>query len=230
MLLPDALEFLYRSLMREQCDIAVGKKITFSPDGSETAGVYPNKKEIWNGTEGLRHSLEDHLATYAAWGKLYKKEWIGETRFVQGRQMHEDSYFVFQCLLKQPKVAVFDVPVLRYRLSENSISRSPVSERVFDILYFAKQKKKEIEEKFPELTPLTYNLMVKADMALLRNLARARGNQYRKDENACIRRILQWKAYFIPATAADEKWFFILTHHLYRPYKLAYRLKRVCRG
>lgn len=229
-LMTNALDFLYQSIVEYDADIAVGKKVTITPNGSELPSFFPNELEIWSGTEGLEHSLEDHPATYAVWGKLYKKSLIDDVRFVVGKKIHEDSFFVFECLMKKPKVIVLNVPVLRYRLSENSASRAPFSERIFDISFFAQKKKELIEVHYPEFMPLTYNLMIKASMALLNNLMRAPGKKYREIEKSNIKLVQQYKAYFISAISWDTKMFFIITHHLYYPLKYAYRFKSFLSG
>lgn len=219
LLMPEALLFLYRLLRETDCDIAIGQKVNVKSDGTEIPNRYPRNRELWSGTEALIKSLEDHPATYSVWGKLYKKETIGDIRFVEGRKVHEDSFFLFQCLMKQPQVAVSDTHVLRYRISQNSASRSAVSDKLFDILYFAEEKKRLVQEYYPELEHLTMNLLVKANMALLRSLCGTCDKKYRKAEAQCLQMILENRKHFLPATQADKQWFWVITHHLYQPYK-----------
>lgn len=172
LLMPDALEFLLNALCTNHCDIAIGKKVSFKPDGSEIHMDYPEKCEKWTGKEALQKSLEDHPATYSVWGKLYRHALIKDIRFVEGKKVHEDSFFLFQCLMCRPDVIVCNDNVLRYRISTNSASRSPFSEKLFDILYFAEEKARLVEESYPELAQFIPNLRVKANMALLKNMCK----------------------------------------------------------
>lgn len=226
LLLPDALQFLYRLLRENDADIAIGQKRIFKQDGCEFPCCYDADSYCWEGTEALQKSLEDHPATYSVWGKLYRRELLEDIRFVPGRKIHEDSFFLFQCLLKQPKVVVRDRTVLRYRMTDNSASRSPFSEKMLDILYFADEKTKCIQEQYPQYIPLVKNLKIKANMALLRNLCKTTEKKYRNLEKSCICYILKHKKCFIPATQADKKWFWIISHHMYKIYKLAYLMTR----
>jgi len=225
LLMPDALEYLFILLNDENADISIGQKIVFGQDGKETPGNYPDEYAVWQGKDALIHSLKDHPATYSVWGKLYKRQLVEDVRFVLGKHIHEDSFFLFQCVMKQPKVVASNRIILRYRLSENSASRSPFSEKMFDILYFAEEKEKLIRNYYPELLLLVNNLKIKANMALLRNLCKTTEKKYRRVEKKCIQDILKHKRHFIPATEADRKWFWIITHHMYDLYKRAYLLK-----
>ena len=221
----NAIETLYSRIKEESADIAVGWKSNISSDGREIGCPYEITSGIFTGSEALQLSLEDHPSMYAVWAKLYKREAIGDVRFVVGRKVHEDSFFVFQCLLKQPKIVVCDKIVLYYRISENSASRSKFSEKFFDITYFADLKKELIAKNYPELLPLAENVIVKANMALLGNLIKTTDHRYRDREKQAVKSVIDRKKYYKNATAADKKWFWILTHRLYGIYKVIYTIK-----
>jgi len=223
-LLPDSITLLYKSMMANGADIAAGQHEIIRADGTKVPSDAPLKQELWQGTEGLVGSLKDHPATYSSCAKLYKKTLLNDIRFVEGKRVHEDSYFVFECMMKKPAVVVFDSVVAAFRMSANSASRAPFSEKMFDILYFAQRKKERIASEFPEYNHLTVNMQLKANMALLRNLCKTRNKAYRTAEKACIRAIRSERKHFVPATAADRQWFWIITHRLYWAYKLCYGL------
>ena len=223
-LVGNALELLYSIIISSSCDIAIGWKANMKENGDVIGCPYERETALWKGTEALEKSLTDHPATYSVWGKLYKRWVVEDTRFVEGKRVHEDSFFLFECLTKKPAVAVTDEIVLYYRISENSASRSAFSEKFFDILYFAERKMAIIENRFANLTDLAKNMTVKAHMALLHNLCSAPRNKYREQEKASIKAIKVNKKYFIPATSSDKKWFFIITHRLYNLYKEVHKL------
>lgn len=225
LLMPNALSVLYDLLTENDCGIAIAQKVNEKSDGRQIPNCFPNDFEIWSGTDGLKHSLEDHPAAYSVWGKLYKREILRDIRFTEGRSVHEDSFFIFLCMMKQPRVVVKNECVLRYRLSENSASRSPFSEKFFDILYFAERKKELVEREYPEFLGLTHNLMIKANMALLRCLCKTYDPKYRGEERSCIKAILADREYFVPAVRADENLFWFITHRLYWLYRLMYIIR-----
>lgn len=226
LLVPDALEFLYQVIQEDNADIAIGQKLICTQSGSEVSCCYEKDSYYWQGTEGLQKSLEDHPATYSVWGKLYRRELLKGVCFVVGRRVHEDNFFLFQCLMKQPKVSIRDHVVIHYRMSEGSASRSPFSEKMLDILYFADRKTELIYQNYPEFNSLVDNMKIKANMALLRNLCKTTDPKYRDLEKSSIQYILEHKVSFVPATQADKKWFWIIAHHLYKVYKVAYQLKQ----
>ena len=224
-LVSNCLEVLYSGMIREDADIVIGWKSNMTSNGVDIGCPYERNSGTFCGTDALKLSLEDHPAMYAVWGKLYKRDAIGDVRFVEGRRVHEDSFFVFECLLKKPKVVICDETVLRYRISENSASRSDFSDKFFDILYFAQRKKALVEEYYPGFLPLAENVIVKADMALLKNLLKTNDPRYRECEKKALNEVLKKKMYYKTAIRSDAKWFWILTHRLYSPYKMLYRIK-----
>jgi glycosyltransferase involved in cell wall biosynthesis len=218
----DALEKLYGAIIENKADISVGWKTNMRSDGQLLECPYQPERAVLSGTQGLEYSLKDHPCTYTVWGKLYRRSFIGKTRFVEGRRIHEDSFFVFQCCLKQPKMVLLDDILVQYRLSEDSASRAPFSEKFFDILYFAERKKALIEEMYPEYLALADNVLVKAHMALLKNLCKTKDRKYRAQEKNSIREIRKRRKTFVPAIRGDQQMFRIVTFHLYGVYKYLY--------
>lgn len=225
LLMANALEMLYSAMQKEMADITVGWKTNIRSDGTDLGCPYDRNHAIWVQRQALEQALLDHPATYTVWGKLYRKELIRDIRFVEGKKVHEDSFFVFECFLKQPKVVVCDDIIIRYRLSENSASRGEFSEKIFDILYFAERKQAIIEKEYPEYLPLAENMIVKANMALLWNLLKTKDPKYKEAERLAIRNVLERRQYYRTAIKSDAKLFWILTHRLYTVYKILYRIR-----
>lgn len=221
----NAIELLYNAIQREEADIAVGWMTNIDSDGTDLGCPYSLTHAIWTENMALEQLLLDHPATYTVWGKIYRKELISDIRFVEGKKVHEDSFFVFECLLKKPKVVVIEDIVIKYRLSENSASRCAFSEKVFDILYFSNRKRAILETQYPQFKALTENMIVKANMALLWNLLKTSDPKYRTAEKTAIKNVLDRKSYFESAIKSDTKLFWLVTHRLYRSYKLVYNLR-----
>lgn len=225
LLLPNALSFLYELMLRHDCHMAVGHKTIVKKDGTQTACHFPEPECLWQGEEGLVKSLEDHPATYSVWGKLYRRELLEDIRFAEGKRVHEDSYFIFQCMLKKPSVVVADVQVLLYRETENSASRSVFSEKLFDILYFVEEKYRTVQENYPQYLDKAGNMVLKGHMALLRNLCKTWDSHYRQAEKKSLKAVAAYTEYYVPASDYDNRWFWILRHRLYGLYKVYYRLR-----
>lgn len=223
LLVPNAVELLLQDLKNNNADIAVGlmdsnvKNVAAVCEGTTIA--------VWKGTEGLEKSLEDNPFTYSSCAKLFKSPALKNVRFIEGRKIHEDSYFVFCSFINQPTVVVRDVYIYKYRTNENSASHAAFSEKYFDILYFAGEKWNAIKKKHPYLLDKAKNMLVKSNIAMLQCLLNVKDKRYKKDIKACIRTVKQYKKYFIPSYLGDKKRFKIITYNLYGIYKWLYQLK-----
>ena len=227
-LAPGVLAKMMELAKTHACDLVAGTCIRVRPDGSSFLSGMPIEEDpcIWQGEAALCASLRDHPSTYAVWGKLYRREAIGDTRFVVGKRLHEDSFFLFELLQNNVKMVVTNLPVVHYYLTESSASRAGFSEKFLDMLYFAQRKVDIIEEKYPHLIPLGKNVLVKANMALLKTMWSARGNTYKKLEKQCQKTIRENAAYFIPAIKVDKILFAFIRLRLFWLYKLIYRILR----
>lgn len=228
-LISDALEKMYEAIIKYNADIVAAGRMNISSDGTELNCPYPKISGVWKGTQALEFSLRDHPSSYTVWGKLYKKSVIDGVRFVEGKRVNEDSFFVFQCFLKKPTVALISDTVLKYRLTENSASRSAFSEKFFDILYFAELKKKHIDELYPEFFALSENVLIKAHLSFLKNLCKTKEKKYFSDEKKSIMEIKKRRKFFIPAIKGEKQMFWIVTHNLYSIYKyIYYPIRKKC--
>lgn len=181
---------------------------------------YPEAGDVvWKGTEALQKSLEDHPLTYSAWAKLYTREIIGDTRFQEGIRVNEDSLFVFRLLCKQPCFAGIKDVVYFYRPNAASASRAAFSEKYFDITKVADVKQQLILQQYPQLEAAARNMKLKAELSLLNNLSSCPGSTYRAQEKALLHNLRAEKTYYISATRKDDLLFFLMTHHLYYPFK-----------
>lgn len=211
----ESLKTLVNSLIDNNADVAMG--ITCGEKWENHSGV-----EIWKGEDGIRYSLMDDPYTCAAWGKLYRRELIGETRFDREIKINEDSLFVFQIMCKKPVCVCVNKEIYQYIQVSGSASRSAFSEKYFDILKVSDLKYKKIEEQFPQMHDLAKNMLLKARMNVLRLLAVRTRDEYRDVEKKLLEYILDNKEDYIPSSKECNQWMFILSHHLFYVYKFAH--------
>lgn len=225
----DALEQLLMQLWSADADIAGGYSLRAAE--GEVVSLPPSGTRRWvlEGLDSLKGSLLDRGFAYAVWAKLYRRELVGDTRFVEGKQIHEDAFFLFECFCKQPKVVLFDQYVYIYHVTAASASRAPFSEKMFDILFFAERKKEIIEQQYPALRDLTCNVIVNANLALLRNLCGTWNRQYRQQEKACIRTVRRCRSAYTPSCRRDRLWMFVVTNRLYYCFKFFYGIRKKLR-
>lgn len=103
-MLPHALETLYADITANKCDIAACANIACSSKKDlNNLPKTDDSIELWSGDRALQASLESSTYTFAVWAKMFSRAIIGSTRFIEGRKINEDSYFLFQCLKKSPR-------------------------------------------------------------------------------------------------------------------------------
>lgn len=219
------IAYLYGIAAEKNCDIVAGSCLRIRRDGSsfETKYDLPEEMTLWQGLEGLEQSLKDHPATYSVWGKLYRREILRDVKFVEGRKIHEDSFFLFQVLMQPLRMAVTNVPIVRYYLTENSASRAGFSEKFLDVLYFADRKRELVEETYPQFLALAKNVQVKACLTMLNVMRTGYDPKFKPVERQCIATVHQNANYYIPAIRTDRILFRIVRLRLYPLFKLAFQ-------
>lgn len=219
-LVEDALEKLYTAIESNSYDIAVGWKQIVSEDETSLGCPYRAESFVVNGKEGVKLSLRDHPSMYAVWGKLFRREKFDDIRFAEGRKVHEDSYYVFQCLDRCVQTIVIDSVVLNYRQSAGSASRSGFSDKYLDVLFFAEEKRKCVQKKYPEYENLAENMFLKANLTILFAMAPYRDKQYKTLEKECIIAVRKRSKFFVSAIQSDLVRFRIVKFRLFWLYKL----------
>ena len=109
---------------------------------------------------------ENADALCTVWGKLYRREVLEGIRFVEGKRIHEDSFFLFQVFGRELRMAVCAEPSIYYYMTAQSASRSGFSDKFLDILYFAEEKAK-IVAKLEGITGKTVILKNTVDESIL---------------------------------------------------------------
>lgn len=227
-MLPGSLTRLFGLLQQHSCDIAAGNFLRQYPGREDAPRAYRYGGPLltWKGKQALENTLKDHPATYTVWGKLYRRDAIGQTRFREGRKIHEDSFFIFELYCKQPGVVITEEPVTRHYMTPHSASRTGFSDKFLDMLYFAQCKCEILEKEYPEFRDLGRNVVVKASLALLNMLCLTNDPKYRETERQCLHNVHTNAKYFIPAIPRDVRLFRIVRLRLYGLYKLVYRTYR----
>ena len=215
----ESLKTLLCSIIDNNADIAMG--VTCGEKWGKPSGI-----EIWQDEEGLRHSLMDDPYTYAAWGKLYCREFIGKVRFNEALRINEDSLFVFQLMCKKPVCVCVDKEIYQYKQVSGSASRSAFSEKYFDILTVSEKKYAIIQEQFPHMLDLAKNMEIKANMNLFSLLVVRTNGEYQGLEHKLVKNIQCNRIYYVSTKKADDKIFFIITCGIYPIYRSCIRTKR----
>lgn len=216
----NAVELLYTDAVNNNADLSIGRMYADKPEESPQENV-----QIWTGKEGLINGLRDNPALYGCCSKLFRRELIGDVRFAVGRRVHEDGYFTFLNLIKQPVVTVRNACTYIYRVNLDSASHEAFSDKYFDVLHIEEIKRQIIEEQFPELIDLAYNKLVKAHITMLHLFCKTKDKKYNKDVKHSIRMVRKYSKYFIPAVPGEKKFFLIVKYGGYPLFRRLYRTK-----
>lgn len=221
----DCLEKLIKTAVSDNADIVAGRHCSERNSAEQIA-----HKFIWREKEAIKNSLMDNPFTYSAWAKLYRTDFIGETRFDSRLKVNEDSYFVFQLLCKKPTFIALEDKIYLYRNNPESARNEAFSSKFFDVLRVADLKSEIVEQQFPEMMDLANNMQLKARMNLIRLLAVRTGSEYRALEKELLSWVEKNKKYYISAKSDDDMWMFILRHHMYYVYKAAKHIQCAIRA
>lgn len=219
----NALEILYGDIVSHNADISCALMIGDS--NQDVSNLGSGLYEVWQGKDALKQALLDNRFSYSVWAKMFKTDLLNNTRFEEGRKIHEDSFFVFFCFLKEPTVVVRNVGIYNYELNLDSASHAAFSEKFFDILYFANKKKELVNKKYPEFQVEVNNIIVKANLAMLHAFCNTSDKKYKNDINQCVKTVKELKQYFVPAIPGDQKFFNVVTKNLYGIYRIYYKLR-----
>lgn len=217
---PDYLAILYQDAIDYDADIvhcaATHKSFGDKPYTFPALGE--PETEIHNGRRMVELALVDHKSTYGSVRKLYKKSILEDIEFVEGQSSHEDSLFVFKLALKRPVFCIDNRCLYMIIKHSDSLSKRSISEKkIYDMRYTTNYKIEETLKRYPEFIDFVRNLDVKCSLAILGNIV-PYYKEYEKVKNECINIVLNNSKYYIPATKADKRLFFLVTHNLYDIY------------
>lgn len=221
----NAIEILLNDMTLYGADISVATKSTVKENG-EIISIYDDGTfSFYDGTDLICMSLDGDRQTGSVVAKLFKKSFIGETRFFEGKRVNEDGFFLFQNFVKQPKVIQHNVCVYKYIVRQNSASRDQFSEKYFDMLFFCQKKKEIIDAMFPQLTEKAYNMEVRTNLLFLQVLCRTTDKKYKEYERRSIKTIKELHHFFVPSHNNERKIVWIIVHNLFQIYKRLINIK-----
>ena len=228
-LLPNAAESLVDKMDKHSADIVSAEyRIVREHDDYRTTDI-ETVEHVYKNEDAILRAVHDEPETFSACAKLYKKKAIEDIRFPEGKRVHEDSFFVFCCLLKKISFVVIDEVVYLYYENRESASRAKFSEKFFDMLILAEEKSDMFAKAFPAFAAQAENMVIKAHMAILHDLSRTKRREYTQQKRASIKYLKENAEKYISASKKDDLWLFMLTHNLFGVYSFFRRyIKFLC--
>ena len=224
-LYPNAVEILLQDALNYNADIASASTSLVTIDGNISCEYNDNQIYIYEGIEMIKQSLNYGRTIRSLHSKLFTKNIIKDMIFIEGHNINEDGYFMFQCYAKQPKNVQHNISLYKYFYRENSASRDKFSEKYFDMLYFCDLKMQYISRNMPHLIEEAKNMMVRTNILFLEVLCRTTDKQYRMYQNQSVKIVRQLFKYHKPINKHHKKLAWIVKIGLYPVYKVAVRFK-----
>ena len=221
----NAIELLLNDASAYHADIVSAVKTTIDTDGYIHCAYEDGLVNVYDGLVPLKMSLEYDRQTNSACAKLFSRSFIGNLRFVDGRTINEDGYFIFQCYARCPVLVQHNVSVYQYYVHLNSSSRECFSEKYFDMIYFADEKMKYIRDNHPDLMKSAINMEVSTHLFFLEVLCRTNDKKYITARDNSIRIVKKNYRLYVTQNRHEHKMAKIVRLGLYPIYKMLWRVK-----
>ena len=163
--------------------------------------------------------------TNSACAKLFEAAWICDIRFEEGKNIHEDGFFVFQSYLKKPVLVQHNVFVYQYNLRDNSNSRQFFSDKYLSMLYFCEKKKELVFARCPQYEKEALNMEARVCLQVLELLCSTVDRKYKSLQKECVKNVRKLRAYHKPINQHYKQLEWIVTHGLFQVYKNLVRRK-----
>lgn len=147
----DCCQVLLENILNEKADIASCRYRNIYPDGKVENIGDDHQILQYEGIDGLKEFLYGKTVDPFACAKLYKKEIIGNIRFIKGIT-GEDIPFNFQIFQKIQKIVVIGESFYNYRQQRvGSICNAPVSQKRIDSAFRWENIRQECLDKYPSI-------------------------------------------------------------------------------
>jgi glycosyltransferase involved in cell wall biosynthesis len=224
-LYPEAVEFLLGNLREHNADIVSGVKRIVGENGSAGDTHDDGTLTVFRDDEPLLLSLAGDRNTNSSCAKLFKASFIQDIRFEEGKNIHEDGFFLFQGYMRKPVLIQHNVAVYQYNVREGSGSREQFSDKYLSMLYFANRKQEIIAAQCPEYIHQANNAVVRAYLQFLQVLCRTDDKKYKDLQKQCVKMVRKLRKYHRPINSHLNRLEWIVWYGMFPVYKKLIRIK-----
>ena len=167
---PEMLKTMYFEAAQKELDVTICavKRVTTSADMSEPVAMADFR--MLTKEEAVCCLLQGKKVESGAWNKLFRTELIRNIDFIEGKRINEDKYFVFQSFLTADKISITDEKLYYYFQRQDSVTRQPFSDRLFDSIFFSKRIYQETMQSLPQLEPEARYCLLLSEYTVLRRV------------------------------------------------------------
>lgn len=218
-LYPNAVELLLGDMEKYGADIVSGVKIIVDKNGQAQKAHDDGSLTIYRDDEPLLLSLAGDQNTNSACAKLYKAAFVRGILFEEGRNIHEDGFFLFQCYVNKPVLVQHNVAVYQYNARQGSGSRERFSDKYLSMLYFCEQKEKMIAAQYPQYTEQSNNMVVRTHLQFMQVLCRTDDKKFKDLQKQCVKKVRKLREYHRPINSHLNRLEWIVVSGMFPFYK-----------
>lgn len=164
---PQMYEHLY-SIMDDETDIAECGYVKVYDDDDHFPDAEPEVK-TYTPQEAMRLHIREEAFCQLVWNKLYRKEAVGDVRFIPGAKM-DDEYFTYRVLARARKLVSSSKVCHAYRQREGSIVHQAFSLARVEFLYARMERLKYVKAHMPELETEEKVSLMNSCIAMMQNV------------------------------------------------------------
>ncbi len=213
----DAIKVLVEAAEKTGAEITAAKPFRLKLDEVLVKKTASNEIILLNNSSEIVKKSVDTLFQSAC-AKLFRRDFIGDTRFVVGKKINEDTFFTFQCLVKCKALAIVDNYIYAYVFNPASASQAAFSEKFYDILYFRDEKVKLLKEYFPQYPELVTMTEFRCNLDLLNKMASSKSGYTKKELYSAKKAVLNTQKGFV-SKAKKEKIRLLLIKYAFPIYR-----------
>lgn len=224
-LCPHAVEQLLQDAVLWDADIVSATYKNVDGSGNIIRDNEDGKCEVFRDDVPMLLSLQGKRNTESVWAKLFRREFIKDIRFVEGKNINEDGFFMFECFVRYPVLVQHNISIYKYFIRQSSCSRQKFSDKYLAMFYFMERKKEYIKENYPQYIDQAYNMEIRTYLFFLDVLCNDKGSKNNSLQKQCIKRVRELRKYHIPINKHHKQLEWIVVCGLYPIYKMLVQMK-----
>lgn len=223
--LPDAVNILLKDALDYGADIVWAPKKSIDKKGSTKIADNGDVYTVFREDSSLLHYLNGGYNMDAVWSKLFKRTFIEDICFEEGKNINEDGFFMFLCYMKKPLLICHNVSIYQYNVRPDSCSRQKFSDKYLSMLYFCDKKRELVATYYPQYINEARNMEFLTYLQLLDILCSSTDKKYKELEKRCIKQVCKLHVGHKSFNKHYAQLAWIVVHGLYPLYKIAIRFK-----
>lgn len=173
--MPNAIKFLYDGMIQNDAVLSIGG--WEDVDDSGNLRKCRKVKKCYDSYETLKSFFDEKYFKAVIWGKLYKKDVIGNFEFDKNLCIAEDVDFLYR-ILKNVNRTVIDTTniIYQYRVRQTSAMRAKYDSKFEDEIELTEKMIEDVKHQYPELEKYAIRRYQRVNVSCLGKYYRENGS------------------------------------------------------